>query len=77
MKLNSKKNRKSQVVLEFLTSYGWVLIVLVVIGIIIFASGVINTEKAAPQDCFFSSQVNCVDYVVSTDVIKVKSQRRG
>jgi hypothetical protein len=64
--------QKGQVALEFLTTYGWaILILMVMIGAIAYF-GVINPERFTPARCLGSPEFSCVDYQVlsSTGVVQ-------
>lgn len=60
-----KFNKKSQAAMEFLTTYGWaILVVMVAIGALAYF-GVLNPTKTLPDRCFFGSAFNCKDYQLS------------
>ncbi len=63
----SFKNKKAQGALEFLMTYGWAfLVILIMIGALAYF-GVLNPTKFLPERCTFSSQFLCKDYIISTD----------
>jgi hypothetical protein len=54
--------RKGQAALEFLTTYGWaILVILVMIGAIAYF-GIINPDKFLPTRCIVSPEFNCQDF---------------
>lgn len=56
--------RKGQAALEFLTTYGWAfLVILVMIGALAYF-GVLNPSKMLPSRCVFSPELNCREYKV-------------
>ena len=58
-----KKKRKGQVALEFLMTYGWAfLIILVVIGAFIYFD-VLNPSRLVGESCTFPAGINCVDQI--------------
>ena len=58
------KSRKSQAALEFLMTYGWaILVVLVAIGALAYF-GVLSPDKFLPAKCTLSSGIGCVDHKV-------------
>lgn len=62
--------RKGQAALEYLTTYGWVLMV-VVIGIGTLAYfGFLSPQKFIPERCQFGSQLVCEDYLLNTTHVK-------
>lgn len=57
-------NKKSQAALEFLMTYGWaILVVLVAIGALAYF-GVLNPDKFLPAKCTLSSGIACIDHRV-------------
>ena len=54
--------RKGQAAMEFLMTYGWaILVVLVVIGALAYF-GVLNPSKLVPDKCVASAGVSCTEY---------------
>lgn len=52
---------KGQAALEFLTTYGWAfLVILVMIGALAYF-GVLNPSKMLPDRCMFSPEIQCVE----------------
>jgi len=59
--------RRGQAALEFLTTYGWAfLIILVMIGTISYF-GILNPAKLLPSRCMTGSELNCGDYRIRSD----------
>ena len=55
-------NRRSQAALEFLTTYGWAfLVILIMIGALAYL-GVLRPSKVLPDRCTFGTEINCVDF---------------
>ncbi len=67
--------RKSgQAALEFLMTYGWaILVVLVVIGALAYF-GVLSPSALLPEKCTITTGLNCADHIVSDEGIAVKLQ---
>ncbi len=58
--------RKGQAALEFLMTYGWaILVVLVVIGALAYF-GVLNPSALLPEKCTLPPGLSCQDYLVSS-----------
>ena len=54
--------KKSQVALEFLTTYGWAfLVVLVMIGALAYF-GVLDPSNFLPEKCIFGAGIGCIEY---------------
>ena len=67
-------NKKAQGALEFLMTYGWAfLVILVMIGALAYF-GVLSPTRFLPEKCMFASGMNCVGYKIdsSLDEIKLK-----
>jgi len=59
------KNRKSQAAMEFLMTYGWaILVVLIVIGALAYF-GVLNPQRLLPERCTFPTGISCRDHIAS------------
>ena len=71
------KNKRGQAALEFLMTYGWaILVVLVVIGALSYF-GVLNPKMLMPEKCTLPSGFSCEDHLISSngdgdDTIKFK-----
>ena len=58
-------NKKSQAALEFLTTYAWAfLVILLMIGALAYF-GILKPTKILPDRCNFGTEVGCVDYKIS------------
>ena len=58
--------KKSQAAMEFLMTYGWAfLVLLLVIGTLSYF-GVLNTSKFLPESCTLVPGLSCVDFEVTT-----------
>ena len=57
-------SKKSQAALEFLTTYGWAfLVILVMIGALAYF-GVLRPSKILPDRCNFGPEIRCLDYKI-------------
>ncbi len=62
--------KKGQAAMEFLMTYGWaILVVLVVIGALAYF-GVLNPSNLLPEKCTFPLQLSCRDQKIGTANIK-------
>ena len=68
---------KSQAALEFLTTYGWAfLIILIMIGALAYF-GVLNPTKLLPNRCVMSSEFQCIDFQVSSTANTIRLRLRN
>ena len=59
------KKNKSQAALEFLTTYGWAfLVILIMIGTLAYF-GILNPGKILPNRCNIGPEFECIDYQIS------------
>ena len=66
------KHIKSQAALEFLTTYGWAfLIILLMIGTLAYF-GVLNPSKLLPSRCNFGAEFQCLDYQITTSTFGLR-----
>lgn len=62
-----RTQKKGQVSLEFLTTYGWAFMVaLIAIGALAYF-GVLNPSKYTPARCNFGTEITCNDFRISGD----------
>ena len=62
--MNIKRFTKSQAALEFLTTYGWAfLVIILMIGTLAYF-GVLNPSKLTPNRCTFGTEFQCLDYQI-------------
>lgn len=52
-------NIRSQAALEFLTTYGWAFLVILIMMSALAYFGVLNPSKLLPDRCNFGAEVNC------------------
>lgn len=57
-----KKEVRSQAALEFLTTYAWAFLVIMITVGSLYYFGVFDFGKFLPQKCMFTSQFECLDY---------------
>ena len=64
--------KRAQAALEFLTTYGWAfLVILVMIGTLAYF-GILNPSKVLPNRCTFGAEFQCLDYQLKTDAVKLR-----
>lgn len=62
----NKKQRKSQAAMEFLMTYGWaILVVLVAIGALAYF-GVLSPDRFLPSKCTLPAGIACTDFRVDS-----------
>ncbi len=67
-------NRKSQAALEFLMTYGWaILVVLVAVGALAYF-GVLSPDKFLPAKCTLQSGIACIDHKATSTQVQVVIQ---
>ena len=65
MHKKKQRNQKSQASLEYLTTYAWAFILIVIMIGAITYFGVINPKKLLPGRCILSSELECKDHSIS------------
>ena len=60
------KGLKSQSALEFLTTYGWAFLILLVMIAALAYFGILNPSKVLPNSCTVGSEFQCLDYVLQS-----------
>lgn len=66
--------KRGQSSFEFLTTYGWAFLVLMIMIGALTSFGVLDVEKFLPEKCSFPPDIICEDYQIrgDTDEAKVK-----
>ena len=57
-----KSYKKSQAALEFLTTYAWAFLVIIIMMGALTYFGILKPSKIFPDRCNFGTEVHCVDY---------------
>jgi uncharacterized protein (UPF0333 family) len=67
-------NRKSQAALEFLMTYGWaILVVLVAVGALAYF-GVLSPDRFLPAKCTLPAGIACIDHKATASQVQVVLQ---
>jgi len=64
--------KKSQASLEFLTTYVWALLSILVTLAALYYFGIFDFGKFLPEKCIFTSQMECLAFVMNEDNIRIK-----
>ena len=59
-------NMKLQSAVEYLTTYGWALLVIAVIFTAVFALGIFSTQNTTPQQCVAPGGFACTSFAMNT-----------
>jgi len=65
-KLKMKRGVKAQAALEFLTTYGWAFLVILVMIAALAYFGILNPSKLLPDRCSFGTEMECMDYKITS-----------
>ena len=67
-------NRSAQAALEFIMTYGWaILVVLVAVGALAYF-GVLSPDRFLPSKCTMQPGIACIDHKASSDQLEVVIQ---
>lgn len=61
-----KKYTQAQAALEFLTTYGWAFLVILVMIAALAYFGILNPSKLLPDRCSFGTEIECMDYKITS-----------
>ncbi|MFH1211588.1 MAG: hypothetical protein V1659_01525 [Candidatus Woesearchaeota archaeon] len=67
-----KNTKKAQAALEYLTTYGWAILVIAVAMSALVYFGILNPAKFAPNSCTTDSSFRCADYILSASEESVR-----
>ena len=74
---NLKRNKKAQAAMEFLTTYGWAILILIIIIVALANLGVFKGPQT-PNSCTSSPPISCSDVSLSTGgVLTLKMAGEG
>ena len=65
-------HKKSQIALEFLTTYVWALLVILITIGALYYFGIFDFSKFLPQSCVFPSQFECIDFSFVGDEVRFR-----
>ena len=66
------RNIKSQAALEFLTTYGWAFLIILVVIAALSYFGVLSPSKLLPDRCNFGTEFGCRDYTIGSNGMSLK-----
>ena len=67
-----RKNIKAQAALEFLTTYGWAfLVILIMIGTLAYF-GILSPSGILPNRCTFGAEFQCIDYKLTSNSLDLR-----
>jgi hypothetical protein len=64
--------KRAQAALEFLTTYAWAFVVILITIASLYYFGVFDFSRFVPEKCQFSPQFACTDFVITSDSVSVK-----
>jgi hypothetical protein len=60
---------KGQAAMEFLLTYGWAILIVIIMVSGLMYFGVLNTQMLLPDKCFFGAGIGCSDYLVKKEPV--------
>jgi hypothetical protein len=70
------RTKREQAALEFMTTYGWAILVLVIVLATLYGLGVFNLASTTPNLCTLSSSVGCLSaYLSPTGTLSVNIEQ--
>ena len=70
--MSSALKKKAQAALEFLTTYAWAFLVIMLTLGSLYYFGIFDFSKYIPEKCFFPSQFSCIDFTMDSSSISLK-----
>jgi len=61
------RSTKSQAAMEFLMTYGWALLVVIIVIAALAVFGLLNPNRFLPEKCEFGPGITCIDFNAVTD----------
>lgn len=74
MEINKKRSdvKKAQAALEFLVTYGWAFLVILIMIAALFYFGILSPSKFLPDRCNFGSEFSCKAYTIASNGINLR-----
>ncbi len=66
------QSKKSQAALEFLTTYGWAFLVILIMISTLAYFGVLNPSKILPNRCTLGAEFSCADFKLGTNTVNLR-----
>ena len=63
--------KKAQQAMEFLITYGWALLIVLIVIAALAYFGVLNPERLLPQSCILMPGLSCTDFKVNAEGIAI------
>ena len=67
-----RKTKKSQAALEFLTTYGWAFLVILIMISALAYFGILNPSNLLSNKCNIESEFGCKDFTIASNGIKLR-----
>ena len=64
--------RRSQAALEFLTTYAWAFLVILIMVSALAYFGILSPSGLLPDRCNFGSEISCVDYAIGLTTLDLR-----
>ncbi len=64
--------KRGQAALEFLMTYGWAILVVLVVIAALASFGVLNPDSLVPEKCTLVQGISCDDYQVQADQVQLR-----
>ncbi|MFH1063869.1 MAG: hypothetical protein V1729_02195 [Candidatus Woesearchaeota archaeon] len=71
MRIFRKDRRKAQSALEYIHTYGWVIITVMILGGVLMYYNVSNTRIFLPMECSFLAGIRCMDANVEETLVSL------
>lgn len=68
--------KRGQVALEFLMTYGWAIAIIMIFVAVLFSSGILNFNTLVQERCDFFSGLECIDFTAQNNEVFLFIQNR-
>jgi hypothetical protein len=66
------RNLKSQAALEFLVTYSWAFLAILITMGSLYYFGILDFQRYLPERCLFTSQLECINFVMNSGDQEIK-----
>ncbi|MFH1286013.1 MAG: hypothetical protein ABIH99_05525, partial [Candidatus Micrarchaeota archaeon] len=57
--MNRERSRKAQAAMEYLVTYGWAILIILVAMSLLYSMGIFSPSRYIPEECYFQPSFAC------------------
>ncbi|MEM3399222.1 MAG: hypothetical protein QXP42_00110 [Candidatus Micrarchaeia archaeon] len=69
-RIQVRSGKKAQMAVEYLTTYGWAIVALMAVMVVLYTTGIFDVQNYMPRQCSFMPAFECSSYKIYTSAGK-------